>query len=275
MSGNGIVTGRAKGRVTLRIRSIEPYTSEFTAGQIGVIADIAEQYGSGAAHVTPRQTIEVPHIGIDELPVIERLLAGHGLSAGSTGQYLRNVAACSMWCLYNVSPMRGAAQKLNSLLSEKTLPGKTNISLSGCDFSCVRSRTSDIGVIARALIVKTEKPCKQCSLCVKEPLGCQADAITLTREGVHIDRRKCVRCGFCSGICRPGTIAVKAREFDIFVGGNGGVKPREALLHCTVPSEEDALELIGKILDRYSSLAEKGERIGDLIERAGMGWLED
>jgi anaerobic sulfite reductase subunit C len=273
MNENGIIEGRAKGRVVLRVRSMEPYSAEFTAEQIGVIADIAEKYGSGSAHVTPRQTVEIPHIDRAVLPGIKALLALHGLFPGSSGRQLRNVTACSRWCLYNAWPMGDAARELNALLNEKMLPGKTNISLSGCEFSCVRSRTSDIGVIARSEIVITDEKCKHCSLCVKEPLGCQADAITLTEEGVEIDRAKCVRCGFCSGVCRPGVLVAESKEFDIFTGGSGGIVPREAVLHSTVFSEEEAIDLIGSILERYCALARSGERIGDVIARVGIKGL--
>lgn len=274
MNDTGIIEDRGTGRIVLRIRSMEPYSAEFTTGQLGIIADIAENYGSGVAHVTPRQTVEIPHINRAELPEVTALLAHYGLFPGSSGRQLRNVTACSRWCLYNASPMSDAARKLNALLSEKTLPGKTNISLSGCEFSCVRSRTSDIGLIARSEIVITDRKCKHCSLCIKEPLGCQADAITLTEEGVEIDREKCVRCGFCSGVCRPGVITVRTRNFDIFIGGNGGIVPREAVLHSTVSSEEEAIDAIGAILERYCALAQDGERIGDVIARIGIKELE-
>lgn len=274
MNDNGIIEGRAKGRVVIRIRSMEPYSAEFTADQIGVIADIAEKYGSGTAHVTPRQTVEIPHIDGKMLPDITALLARHGLFPGSSGRRLRNVTACSRWCLYNASPMSDMAIKMNALLNEKILPGKTNISLSGCEFSCVRSRTSDIGVLARTEIVITDEKCKHCSLCIKEPLGCQADAIRLTEDGVQIDREKCVRCGFCSGVCRPGVIAARTREFDILIGGKGGLLPRKAVLHSTVSSAEGVIKIIALILERYCAIGESGERVGDVIARVGMKGLE-
>ena len=164
--------------------------------------------------------------------------------------------------------------KLNNLHIERTLPGKTDISLSGCDFSCVRSRTSDIGIIARAEVELTDRVCKKCSLCVKAPLGCQVDAISLTDGGITIDTDRCVRCGFCSNICRPETIRVKQRSFDIYIGGCGGIKPREALLYKTFDSEETVIEETGRILDRYSESAGDGERIGDVIEKHGIEFLE-
>ncbi len=141
MKDAGILPGRIKERVTLRIQSLEPYSSELTAEQIGAIADIAEAYGSGSVHVTPRQTIEIPDIGIARLEGIRNLLNNYGLYTGSSGRYLRNIIACSRWCLYNAIPVSDLAQKLNNLFHRRILPGKTNIALSGCDFSCVSSRT--------------------------------------------------------------------------------------------------------------------------------------
>jgi anaerobic sulfite reductase subunit C len=270
MDENGVIPGRVDGRVTLRVRSLEPYTSEMTAEQIGVIADIAEQYGSGSVHITPRQTVEIPHIEAEHLKDIMPTLSACGLSEGATGNYLRNVTACSRWCLYNVSDMSAMAQRLNALHNEKQLPAKTDISLSGCDFSCVRSRISDIGVIARTEVALSDRKCKQCSLCVREPLGCQVDAITLTDEGVSIDQQKCVRCGFCSNVCRPGTIEVKSRGFDIFVGGKGGLRPREAELFGSAETEEQASGLIGSLLARYAAIANDGERLGDILDRCGI-----
>ena len=274
MNDNGIIQGRSEERLTLRVRSLEPYSSEFTAEQIGVVADVAEQYGSGSVHVTSRQTIEIPHIDRSHLKDITGLLNKCGLYTGSSGRHLRNVITCSRWCLYNAVPMSDCAQKLNALFHEKTLPAKTNISLSGCAFSCVRSRTSDIGVIARAEAVVTDKKCKQCSLCVKAPLGCQVDAIELTEEGVTIDHDKCIRCGFCSNVCKPDSIMARSRGFDILVGGKGGLKPKEAVQHKTVSSEEELIRTIGLLLDRYAAIAMDGERLGDVIERCGIRELE-
>ena len=270
----GVVQGRLKDRVVLRIRAFEPYSSEFTSEQIGVIADIAEKYGSGVVHVTPRQTVEIPDIERSTLSEIESLLDGHGLVPGSTGRYLRNVIACSRWCLYNAVPVSDLAARLNNLHAGRILPGKTDISLSGCDFSCVRSRTSDIGVIARAEIELTDKECKKCSLCVKAPLGCQVDAISLSEGELAIDADKCVRCGFCSNVCRPGTIRVKSTSFDIYAGGRGGMRPREAVFYKNVGSEEALIEEIGAMLQRYAEYGREGDRMADIIEKEGTGFLE-
>jgi len=267
---SGILPGRMQNRVALRVRSVEPYSSELTGEQIGVLADIAEKYGSGIVHVTPRQTVEIPDINRADTDDVHMLLKGAGLFTGSSGGNVRNIIACSRWCLYNAFPVTDIALTLNRKYRDRILPGKTTISLSGCDFSCVRSRTSDIGIIARAEIEVTDKKCKKCSLCVKEPLGCQVDAVTVTDDGVIINTENCIRCGFCTNICKPETLRVRLRSFDLFLGGCGGVRPQEAVFYKNVSTENEVLNIIDNVLDRYEELAQEGERIRDVIERSGL-----
>ncbi len=265
-----VIKGQRKDKVVLRVAAIKPYSSEFTSEQLNIIADIAERFGSGQVHVTARQTVEIPDVPEASVGEVVNLLNEYGLRLGSIGNALRNVIACSRWCLYNVSPMSDLACEINTQYLDYEFPGKTTISLSGCDFSCVRSRTSDIGVIARADIELTEKQCKHCKLCIKDPLGCQVDAIELTDDGVVIDRARCVRCGFCWNVCRPGTIKAEKTYYDVFVGGKGGLRPKEAKLLTSVEGEETLKRLIKIVLDTYVKEADEGERIADLIERKGL-----
>ncbi len=270
MVKDDLIEGRNRETVVLRISSVKPYSAELTSEQLEILADIAEQYGSGKAHVTARQTIEVPDVPRNCVDEVVSVLESHGLRISSTGRQLRNVIACSRWCLYNVKPMSELACELNRQYMNVRLPGKTTISLSGCDFSCVRSRTSDIGVIARADIGLTEKRCKHCKVCIKEPLGCQVDAITLTDDGVVIDRERCVRCGFCWNVCRPGTIEAKRTYYDVFIGGRGGMRPEEAKFLGSVEGQDALKALIQRIIDIYQANAREGERISDLVKRQGM-----
>lgn len=275
MERNGILPGRTKGKATLRVRSLEPYSAEFTSEQIGVLADIAELYGSGQAHVTARQTIEIADVETSSIPEVATRLNRIGLAVGSSGSFLRNVMACSRWCLYNVLPVSDLAQRLNKLHGDRQLPGKTLISLSGCNFSCTRSRTSDIGVIVRSKIALTDHPCIHCTLCIREPLGCQVEAITLTEAGPEIDFNRCVHCGFCTTVCKPATIGLNGTGFDILIGGSGGITPRAGVLWKHVPSEAAVVDEIASILSRYSAVAEAGERVGAVMDRLGAGCLEE
>ncbi len=266
----GILEGRSSEKLILRISALRPLSSEFTSEQLNLIAEIAERYGSGQVHVTPRQAVEVPDVPVGSIEEIKDLLNSNGLKLGSTGRQMRNIIACSRWCLYNARPVSDLARQLNEKYSDTVLPGKTIISLSGCDFSCVRSRTSDIGVIARSEVVITDKECKHCKLCIKDPLGCQVDAIVLTEDSVHIDRDRCVRCGFCWNVCRPGTINSEKYYFDLYLGGRGGLRPKEAVFFKRVDTEEELIEEIDRVLKTYTSRALEGQRISDLVETMGL-----
>ncbi len=274
MKSNGILPGRNESRATLRIQSIEPLSAEMTSAQIGVIADIAEKYGSGQVHVTPRQTIEIPDVERAYIDEIHPMLNRVGLYTGSAGNYLRNVVACSKWCLFNAVPVSDLAQKLNKLYHQRELPGKTAVSLSGCNFSCTRSRTSDIGVIARRHIeVNNDNICVDCKVCIRAPLGCQMDAITLAEKAVFIDESLCIECGFCTTVCRPESIQETGTSFDILLGGSGGFFPREASFYKNVPTEEATIAEIDAVFDQYTAVAQTGERLGQVMERLGTDFL--
>ncbi|NOX25846.1 MAG: hypothetical protein GXP59_07005 [Deltaproteobacteria bacterium] len=275
MEQNGILPGRTEGKATIRVRSLEPHSAEFTSEQIGTIADIAERYGSGQVHVSARQTIEIADIERSAIKEVFVLLNGNGLYAGSSGHFMRNVMACSRWCLYNVFPLSDLARKLNNLYAEQKLPGKTDISLSGCGFSCTRSRTSDIGIIAQATIEVNADKCTECTLCVREPLGCQVEAITLSDHSVSVDGDRCIQCGYCTNVCKFSSLVLKGTSFAIFIGGSGGITPKEGLIWKSVASEQDVVDEIAGLLKCYSSVAQKGERIGSVIERLGLDSLTE
>jgi dissimilatory sulfite reductase (desulfoviridin) alpha/beta subunit len=266
----GIIEGNISERVTLRVCAVEPYSTELTGEQVGLLADISEKYGSGHVHVTARQTIEIPNIEKSRLNEVSSALNGVGLYTGSTDTYTRNVMGCSKWCLYNVLPVSELAQRLNVVLRTKNLPDKMDISLSGCAFSCTRSRTSDIGVIAKAEIALTDKPCINCFMCISAPLGCQVEAIDVTDGKVTIDMDRCVNCGFCTRVCKPETIVVTKTGFDIYLGGNGGRVPRVGVFYKRVKTENEVFSEIERLINRYIKVATKDERIADVINRAGI-----
>ncbi len=271
----GIIRGEGEGKVVVRVRSAHPYTAELTAEQLRTLAEVARRYGSRVVHTTPRQAIEIPDVPehLAERAVAE--LEKTGLVAGASGRLTRNVFACSRWCLYNAIPVAEPAEELNRRYGDEEMPAKLTISLSGCSFSCSRSRTSDIGAIARTVIRVEREKCIKCGLCVNEPLGCQADALRVSKdEPVVWSRDKCVQCGFCSNICPVSSITAAEKGFDIYIGGGGGFFPREAVLLKEFVAEDRLVEEISRVVERYRELAEPGERLYSVIERVGVKEFE-
>lgn len=66
-----------------------------------------------------------------------------------------------------------------------------------------------------------------------------------------------------------GVVAIDG-GWEIYVGGNGGVKVRESELLCTVKTEEDVMEWTGAYLQYYRETANWNERTSVWIERIGL-----
>jgi len=268
---HGVLRGAGRGKVVLRVRSSQPYTAELTAEQLRTLAEVARKYGSRVVHTTPRQAIEVPDIPEELVGEAVAELERAGLVAGASGRLTRNVFACSRWCLYNSIPVAELAEELNRRYGEVEMPAKLTISLSGCSFSCSRSRTSDIGVIARTVIRVEREKCIKCGLCVNEPLGCQVDALRVSKEEQVVwSRERCAQCGFCSNVCPASSITAEKRGFDIYIGGGGGFYPTEAVLFREFVSADEVLEEVDRVVERYRELAEPGERLFRVVERLGV-----
>ena len=65
------------------------------AAQLETLADLAEEYSDGIAHVTTRQDFQLHYIQIDDTPSLMRRLAAAGITTREAcGNSVRNVTAC-------------------------------------------------------------------------------------------------------------------------------------------------------------------------------------
>ncbi|GBE54328.1 MAG TPA: hypothetical protein ENH28_03695 [Euryarchaeota archaeon] len=267
----GILKGLGKGKVVLRVWSREPYSAEFTSEQLRALAGVAGEYGSRVIRTTPRQAVEIPDIEESFAEEAAKKLEVAGFETGASGEFTRHAFACSRWCLYNSTPVADMAKEMNEKYGNVKMPAKLTISFSACSFSCARSKTSDIGLIGKTKIKIEVEKCIKCGLCVKEPLGCQTDALTVSKEKpVEWDGKKCVSCGFCSNICPVQSITAGEKGFDIHLGGGSGMFPKEAKLFKEFIGVDDVLMEVEKIVEKYIASAGKGERLFSVIERLGL-----
>src|SRR5215813_2487873 len=66
-----------------------------TAAQFDVIAEIADRYGRGIAHVTTRQDIQIHWVPVEDIiDMYERLLEVDITTRGACSDSVRNVTAC-------------------------------------------------------------------------------------------------------------------------------------------------------------------------------------
>lgn len=126
------------------------------ARQLEVIAELAEEYADGVAHVTTRQDFQLHFVHIDDTPTIMRRLAAVGITTREAcGNSIRNVTACPLAgvCrdqVFDVTPY--AKMMAYYLLGHpecQDFGRKFKIAFSGCkENPCALVRMHDMGFIA-------------------------------------------------------------------------------------------------------------------------------
>ncbi len=65
------------------------------AAQLETMADLAEEYSDGIAHITTRQDFQLHYVHVDNTPALMRRLAAVGITTREAcGNVVRNVTAC-------------------------------------------------------------------------------------------------------------------------------------------------------------------------------------
>lgn len=128
-----------------------------TPEQAEVLADLAEEFSDGIAHVTTRQDFQLHYVHIDDTPTIMRRLARVGITTREAcGNSVRNVTACPIAGVchdqtFDVTPYaRACAQFMLGHPDAQDFGRKFKIAFSGCkDNPCGLTTMHDFGAIAK------------------------------------------------------------------------------------------------------------------------------
>src|SRR3989440_9743833 len=126
------------------------------ADQMDVLAELAEEYSDGIAHVTTRQDIQLHFVHIEDTPTIFRRLAAVGITTREAcGNSVRNVTACPLAGVcrtetFDVSPYaKAVAYYLLGHPDTQDFGRKFKIAFSGCEHeACALVSLHDLGGIA-------------------------------------------------------------------------------------------------------------------------------
>ncbi|MEO7651786.1 MAG: nitrite/sulfite reductase, partial [Bryobacteraceae bacterium] len=126
------------------------------AAQLETMAELAEEYSDGIAHITTRQDFQLHFIHIEDTPAIMRRLAAVGVTTREAcGNTVRNVTACPIAGVcrdqaFDVTPYAKAiAYFLLGHADTQDFGRKFKIAFSGCrDEACGLVRLHDYGAIA-------------------------------------------------------------------------------------------------------------------------------
>jgi sulfite reductase beta subunit-like hemoprotein len=127
-----------------------------TVEQLETMADLAEEYSDGIAHVTTRQDFQLHYIHIEDTPAIMRRLAAVGITTREAcGNSVRNITACPYAgvCRDEVFDVTPYAQAMFRFLlghpDVQNFGRKFKPAFSGCSqHACGLTNIHDIGFIA-------------------------------------------------------------------------------------------------------------------------------
>src|ERR1700682_3726089 len=127
-----------------------------SAKQLETLADLAEEYSDGIAHVTTRQDFQLHYVHIDDTPSLMRRLAATSITTREAcGNSVRNVTACPYAGVcpdeaFDVTPYSRALSKF--LLGHpdcQNFGRKFKPAFSGCSqHACGLTNLHDLGLIA-------------------------------------------------------------------------------------------------------------------------------
>jgi sulfite reductase (ferredoxin) len=148
------------------------------AAQLETLADLAEEYSDGIAHITTRQDVQLHYVQIEDTPsVMRRLGAANITTREACGNSVRNVTACPYAgvCpdeVFDVTPYSRALSKfLLGHPDTQNFGRKFKHSFSGCaQHACGLASMHDMGMVA---VTRTEtgKEKRGFEVCVGGGLG--------------------------------------------------------------------------------------------------------
>ena len=131
------------------------------AQQLEAMAEVAEEYADGIAHVTTRQDFQLHFVHIEDTPTVMRRLAAAGITTREAcGNVVRNVTACPIAGVcatetFDVTPYaKACARFLLGHPDTQDFGRKFKIAFSGCKANaCGLVNMHDMGAIAATRVV--------------------------------------------------------------------------------------------------------------------------
>ena len=256
------------------------------AKALGMIQDIAEQYGNGYVHVTSRQGFEIEGIRLEDMaaineklqPIIELIGTnqeepGTGYPASGT----RNVSACignnvCPFANYNTAQL---AQRIEREVYPNDLHFK--IACTGCSNDCAKARMHDFGIIGMTMPQYDPTRCVSCQACIK---GCKAlsvNALRMENYKIVRDEEKCIGCGVCVTKCPMRALTRSEKKYYklTIMGRTGKRNPRLGEDFLVWADADNIIKIIlntYKFVDKYISpdAPARKEHIGYIIDRVGF-----
>lgn len=250
-----------------------------SARQAKVLADAAEQFGSGELEFTTRMTVEVPGVHFNNIEPFREYIAQAGLITGGTGPLVRPIVSCKgTTCQFGLYDTFALSQKIHERFylgyHSVKLPHKFKIACGGCPNNCVKPDLNDLGIVGKMIPTFDPALCKGCKKCRIEA-GCPMGAAKVADGRLQMDKSICNNCGRCVGKCPFGAVTQGTPAFMVYIGGRWGKKTAMGRpLTKLFTSEEEVLNIVESAIVLFREQGIAGERFADTINRLGFENVE-
>ncbi len=275
------------------VRVNQPAGWYYTSDALRTLCDLWEQHGSGLTNMHG-STGDIVFLGTRtaELEPLFAKLTQAGYDLGGSGSDMRTPSCCAgqsrcEWACYDTMAfVDDMTRSFQDEMHRPAFPYKFKLKASGCPNDCVaavaRSDMSIIGTWRDAIQIDQAQVRDYASsgklnihrdVAGRCPTRCIAfDGTTLT-----IDDENCVKCMHCINAMPKALSPGKDRGAAILVGAKAPIIEGALLSSVLVPfikmepPYDDIKELLAAMWDLWSDNGKNRERIGEFIQRIGLG----
>ncbi|MGE0586255.1 MAG: nitrite/sulfite reductase [Flavobacteriaceae bacterium] len=137
--------------VTISLKPVGGTPGDATAGQMRVMADLAERYSHDELRISHEQNVILPHVAKADLPAVFAELREAGLATANVGLISDIIACPGMdYCALATARSIPIAQEISTRFNELKLEheiGPMKIKISGCINACGHHHVGHIGIL--------------------------------------------------------------------------------------------------------------------------------
>lgn len=276
---------------TLRIN--QPAGWFYTAEVLRKLCDVWEEHGSGLTNMHG-STGDIIFLGCstDELEPTFKALTEIGFDLGGSGSCVRTPSCCNgmarcEWACYDTMNLTyDLTMEYQDELHRPPFPYKFKFKMAGCPNDCVasvaRADMSIIGTWEDEIQVDPESVKEYADsgdfdiledVVKRCPTGC----MSWDGESLEIEDENCVKCMHCINVMPKALAPGKERGATIMVGAKAPIIGGALLSSVLVPflkmepPYEDLKEFVEAMWDLWAEHGKNRERIGEFIQRIGLG----
>ena len=275
------------------IRVNQPSGWFYTSDALRKLCDIWEKHGSGLTNMHG-STGDIIFLGTttEELEPTFNALTEAGFDLGGSGSALRTPSACCgmarcEWACYDTMALaHDLTMTYQDELHRPAFPYKFKFKMAGCPNDCVasiaRADLSIIGTWRDSIQIDKDQVTAYASGAnrdiARDIVGkCPSKCMGWDGKNLTIDDSNCVRCMHCINAMPKALAPGKDRGVTILVGSKAPIIEGALLSSVLIPflkiepPYDDIKELIHAMWELWSENGKNRERIGEFIQRIGLG----